>query len=91
MGANERAVWVRERLAARSALDDAEEQIAQLKAELEAARRETGGGPRGLVNGEVDDFQQHKVLITGPPLPELSPRIVNTSGYIAFLFHFVVK
>ena len=28
---------------------------------------------------------------TGPPLPELSPRIVNTSGYIAFLFHFVVK
>ena len=26
---------------------------------------------------------------TGPP--ELSPRIVNTSGYIAFLFQFVVK
>ena len=31
------------------------------------------------------------LLHTGPPLPELSPHIVNTSGYIAFLFHFVVK
>ena len=29
--------------------------------------------------------------ITGPLLPEPCPRIVNTSGYIAFLFHFVVK
>ena len=28
---------------------------------------------------------------TAPPLVELSPCIINTSGYMAFLFHFVVK
>ena len=32
-----------------------------------------------------------KGIPTGPPLVELSPRIVNTSGYMAFLFHFVVE
>ena len=57
----ERAAWVRERLAARNALDEAEDQIAQLKAEVEAMHREAAGGPRGLANGDVVDMQTHKV------------------------------
>ena len=58
---HERAAWVRERLAARNALDEAEDQIAQLKAEVEAMHREAAGGPRGLANGDVVDMQTHKV------------------------------
>ena len=37
------------------------------------------------------ESQLYMVSTTGPALTELSPRIVNTSGYIAFLFHIVVQ
>ena len=61
---SERAAWVRERLAARNALDEAEGQIAQLKAELEATRRDTAASTHGAVNGDVD-MHQNKVTMSG--------------------------
>ena len=39
----------------------------------------------GCVNKKFNGFS------TGPPLVELTLRIVNTTGYKAFLFHFVVS